>query len=340
MKHAGKEPPRNHRATRSARSRAFTLVELVVASLIGVMIAGATATALSQMFRVRTTSQARQQAFFRADGLLQRLELDAQSLVRDAELKFTRLRILSGGDPSNETDDLLMLSRSLRPIRSESEEGAEGGEYEVQYRIESGAFWRRVDAAFDEYQDGGGIATPIAGGAVSLSIQASDGNDWFDSWDSDTDGLPHAIRVVATAKSDDGRATATSRRVIAIDRVPIPPEPADTTQTDQNNNSNTPQQPSGADTAGQGSGGGSTGRGGGRGGGRPRDGGGDGQGRPPGGPGPGSGTGPRMGPGAGPGPGGPPPGSSQGPRTQPRPQTPSRPPSTPPKAPASRGGRG
>jgi len=53
-------------------------------------------------------------------------------------------------------------------------------------------------------------------------------------WDSDTDGYPHALRVTLVALADDGKTTAVARRVISLDRTPLPPPaPADTGTSSQ-----------------------------------------------------------------------------------------------------------
>jgi prepilin-type N-terminal cleavage/methylation domain-containing protein len=248
---------------RATSTRGFTLVELVVATVIAVIIAGATATAMSQMIKARGASTSHQQAFSRADGVATRICIDLQNSIRSANLAYSRVSIISSGAPNAPRDELLLLMRSLRSLRAES---AEGDEYEAQFRIAPAAaadgtvsdtFWRRVDQAHDEVLDGGGIATPIAPGAVSLSFTATDGQDWFDDWDSDTDGLPHAVKVVVVAKSDDGKITATARRIVAIDRVPI--APVDETDTDSTDSDGSTKTPSSTGTGGTGTGGTGTG---------------------------------------------------------------------------------
>ena len=111
----------------------------------------------------------------------------------------------------------------------------EGGQYEAQYRVDgsgpSAGLWRRVDPGFDRAQDAGGVATLLAPSVTSFSVQAYDGTSWFDTWDSDSDGIPHAIRVEIRAQSDDGTADAVVRRVTAIDRVPTPPDTAESSST-------------------------------------------------------------------------------------------------------------
>jgi hypothetical protein len=128
-------------------------------------------------------------------------------------------------------DELLLLVRSFRRVRPLSE-GEESAEQEAHYRVadlvgrEGTGLWRRADHALDRAQDAGGLARPIVPGVVSLSIQAYDGASWYDVWDSDFDGMPHALRVtvVAQADTDDRVVTATARRIISIDRVPLPAE--------------------------------------------------------------------------------------------------------------------
>jgi prepilin-type N-terminal cleavage/methylation domain-containing protein len=251
---------------RGARS-GFTLVELVVASVIGVIIAGATATAMSQMIKAKGASASHQQAFSRAESVASRMVVDLQNTMRDADLQYCRLQIMSSGAGPSQRDELLVLMRSLRTVRPDE---VEGDEYEAQYRISPSlagevgdAFWRRVDQAHDDSQDGGGVATPIAAGAVSLDIQATDGTAWFESWDSDSDGLPHAVRLIVTAKSEDGKTTATVRRVVAIDRVPIAPPATDTSSTGTNSGSGSSRSSgSGSSSGGSSSSGGGTSGGG------------------------------------------------------------------------------
>lgn len=244
--------PRMHRSRRG-----LTVVELIVASVIGIMVVGATLSSVSALLRVRARSTARQEAFARADAATSLVALDLVSTTRSEDLSHCMVSITSGGSPTFESDELLLMSTAIKPVRGE-DDGPEGEVYEVQYRLAAAgtatAMWRRCDPGLDDYPDAGGVAAPVTLGVRSLSFQAYDGTNWLDDWNSDVDGLPHAVRVVVTAGSDDGQAVATVRRVVAIDRVPIPPETVDDTQ-----------QPASGGTAG--SSGGRTGAGGAAGGG-------------------------------------------------------------------------
>lgn len=210
--------------TRRPHNRGFTLAELLVASVVGALLAGAAAGGLSILARSRGASLARQEAFSAADGAAAQIQLDALSALRDQEPAFTRIVLEDGGLAP---DELMLIIRGIRPVRDPNDV-PEGGEYEVHFRVApagstgKNALWRRIDNAFDSEQMGGGIATPFAHGVESLSIEAYDGESWYASWDSDRDGMPHALRVVVTAMSNDGRQRSIARRIIAFDRTPIP----------------------------------------------------------------------------------------------------------------------
>lgn len=209
------------------RRGGFTLVELLVGSIIGALVAGGAATAVSHVLKVRNAAAGRAQATNRATASIERMSADVFAAVRDSDLYFARLSITDGGDGPAAHDSLLILSRSSKPLRG-IDGIPEGDEFEVQYRIaplvgEGEALWRRRDAAFDEVQDGGGIAAAISERVRALSVTATDGATWFTKWDSDLDGMPHGVRFEITAEDDSGTFTATRRAFISLDRVPLPP---------------------------------------------------------------------------------------------------------------------
>jgi hypothetical protein len=175
-------------------------------------------------------------AFSRAQAAAGRIALDLQAAARSSDLAFAKIAVKDGGPQPQSRDELLMLMTSHRPLRG-IDGLPEGQLFESQYRVAPApdgmsTLWRRVDTGFDLAVDGGGIATPAFRGVVSLSVQAFDNAAWFEEWDSDSDGLPHAVRVTVIATDDDSRVFATARRLIALDRVPVPPEADDSsTQT-------------------------------------------------------------------------------------------------------------
>lgn len=271
-------------AHRRSGRRGFTLAELLVASIIGAFVIGATYAALSQVIRGRDGATARQQAFSRAALAAELMARDVEMALRDADLRFAKVQVTRGGSTAEPRDELLVFTAQPRPVRPWSGT-PEGVERESHYRVlPSGlganggpatALWRRVDPVPDETPDGGGIAAPLVDGVVALSVVAADSEQWFDQWDSDSDGLPHAVRITVWAMDDLGRYTAVARRTVAIDRVPVPAPPPEETDDTSTGTDTTP--PAGGNTGGTGGAGGAGGGGGGAGGGgggTPRGGGG------------------------------------------------------------------
>jgi prepilin-type N-terminal cleavage/methylation domain-containing protein len=321
-------------ARRTSRG-GFTLVELIVASVIAALVAGSTVMAMSRLLALRSRASGHEQAFGRADAAAADIARDLANALRDWNLPFARVAINDSGDEGEPHDELLLLAHSARRARPGSDT-PEGGDYEIQYRIaplvskaDQPALWRRIDPAHDVALDGGGVASAAVAGVTTLALEANDGEQWFPTWDSDRDGLPHAVRVTITASSDDRRVFATARRTVAIDRVPIPIDtsatgdtgttgptgstgPAGSTGTPSGGNPTptptpTPTPAPGGGGGGRGGGGrGGGGNGGDRGGGPP-PGGGNGGGRGGGGGGQGGGGGNRAGNTGG----GPPPGGGQ-----------------------------
>lgn len=219
-------------------------MELIIATIMISTIAAATYIAISQTIRSRDRAGAKAEAFSRARLAADLIASDAQNALRDSDLLNARVAITRTGKPGAGQDGLLLFSHGLRPVRPYSGQN-EGDEYEVQYRLQPAdkpdmlALWRRADPVPDEYPDAGGVAAAVVDGMKSLSVQAYDGAEWLDDWDSDNDGLPHALRFTVVASDNAGSASATIRRVVAMDRVPIPPEQTAEDSTSGSGNTNT-----------------------------------------------------------------------------------------------------
>ena len=219
--------------------RGFTLVELIIAGIIAVVVVGTLGASLSQLARARASSKVRLNAHLRANTALEKIRRELQQVIRSDNLIDTRI-LLTGDSvdsPIGELprNDVLIYSTKLSPVRNKTYEG-DGIEHEVQLRVsddESGsALWMRSDAVPDDNEGGGGKAAPIMDGIIGLYIEASDGTDWYDSWDSDINGLPVALRVTVSSAGDaqgadffaDSRELMSLRTIVPIDRVPPPYE--------------------------------------------------------------------------------------------------------------------
>ncbi|MFK7961342.1 MAG: type II secretion system protein J [Phycisphaerales bacterium] len=217
---------------RPAGRRAFTLAELILAGVIGAMVVGTIGVSVGQMGRARNISKARLEAFLRADTALAAVRRDVATIIRADDLFYSRLLLVDGGTDEVPSDELLVYSSRLAVSRADNRFESDGQEWEIQYRIEDDdlgpALWVRRDAVVDEWDLGGGMAEPVVDGIVAMNILAWDGEEWFESWDSDRQGLPWAVRIEVTSVGPSARGDdrdppqAMLRTTVAIDRVAPP----------------------------------------------------------------------------------------------------------------------
>jgi type II secretion system protein J len=214
--------------------RGFTLLELLIAGVMTSVVLGGVTMSLSQLGLSKSISRQRLDAFSRCDTALRTIRRDIISVLRRDDLFDTRLRILN--DTSNfegrlvDRDELLLFNSSLR-ANKEIDFNGEGIEYETQYRIDDDGYdtvmWKRRDPILDDNPLGGGVATPLAKGVVSLQLEAYDGESWVPQWDSDELGIPHAIRItiaaIGSVEGDDVNPPFIElRTVVPLDRI-MPP---------------------------------------------------------------------------------------------------------------------
>ncbi|MDP7008997.1 MAG: prepilin-type N-terminal cleavage/methylation domain-containing protein [Phycisphaerales bacterium] len=214
--------------------RGFTLLELMIAGLMATIVLGGVTVSLAQLGLSKSISRQRLDAYSRCDTALRTIRKDIISVLRRDDLFDTRVHIIDdtsryeGKDVHR--DELLIFIHSLR-ANKEIDFNGEGVEYETQYRIDDDEFgtvlWKRRDPILDDNPIGGGIATPLAEGIVSVQFEAYDGTAWVPHWDSDELGIPHAIRVTieatGTVENDDNNPPfVVLRTVVPLDRV-MPP---------------------------------------------------------------------------------------------------------------------
>ena len=222
---------------RSRQRRGFTVIELVVATVITALVVGTITMSTSQLSRARNVTKLRLEATTRAQGALDALRRDLVSTIRDEDLFRSRVVIYDGEafGPYGvvDRDELVIFNNRMRPIKGDRYSG-EGGEYETQYRVEDdyagSALWQRRDAVPDDNPEGGGTVTPLVDGIIGLKVEAYDGESWYPDWDSDFDGSPWALRVTVLATgdatgsdpTDANKSTIVLRTQIALDRI-VPP---------------------------------------------------------------------------------------------------------------------
>lgn len=247
-----------------AHRRGFTLVEVIVASVITAFVMGSVSMSLAQLSRAKSTTKERLDAYLRADVALESLRRDVASVLRSDDLFWTRLliedRSITTPLGQLDRDEILLFTTRMRPLHDIDFNG-EGVEYETQYRIEvddlGPVLWQRRDSVPDEHPGAGGMLTPLVEGIIGLMIEAYDGTQWYDDWDSDKDGLPWALRLTVTASGHRNAEdvfeapVAILSTIVAIDRV-VPPPQEEVEEEEEDKDATTGDQAEGAETTDEG----------------------------------------------------------------------------------------
>jgi type II secretion system protein J len=225
--------------------RGFTLLELLVAGVMASVVLGSVTICLSQLGLSKSISRQRLDAYSRCDTALRTIRRDIISVLRRDDLFDTRLRIIDNSSNFEgrvvNRDELLLFNSSLR-ANKEIDFNGEGTEYETQFRIDDDGYdivmWKRRDPILDDNPLGGGIATPLAKGIVSLQLEAYDGETWVPQWDSDELGIPHAIRItiiaIGSVVGDDLHPPLIElRTVVPLDRIMAPADLFEDTEEEE-----------------------------------------------------------------------------------------------------------
>jgi type II secretion system protein J len=225
---------------RRSLRRGFTMLEFILAGILLAMVLVAMGMAMQQVVKARNATRGRVDAHIRADAALRMIRRDLVSLLRREDLFYTRVLltenwVMREGEEVSR-DEILVFNNRMQSTRDLLYNG-DGMEFETQYRVEDDdlgpMLWQRRDPMPDAYPEGGGIVTPVVEGIMGLDLQAWNGIDWLDEWDSDEDGLPWAFRVTVTAtgaapgQPTDNQPIAVLRTVVPIDRSRMPMEVAD-----------------------------------------------------------------------------------------------------------------
>ncbi len=201
--------------------------------MMAAIVLGGITISLSQLGSAKAISRQRLEAFSRCDAALRTIRRETITVLRRGDLFDTRILISDLSSRYDgmqvQRDELLIFNGNLR-ANKEIDFNGEGIEYESQFRIEDGetglTLWKRRDPILDDNPIGGGVATPIAEGIVSLQIEAFDGASWFEQWDSDESGIPEAIRITVTSTgmelNDVSTRNVTLRTIVPLDRVRSP----------------------------------------------------------------------------------------------------------------------
>ncbi len=201
--------------------KGFTLLEVMVASVIGAFIALVSVGAL----RAVTAGQAMVNTnIAAADELRYAVELirsDLANVYRDSSanaMKFV--------GTFADTDDNMMTSLTMRivSIANARRSQPEGDIHEVHYYLmeseDKSVLMRRlypVVGTEAEEELPGGVLTAIAENIVGFELMYFDGEEWVPEWPAESNRLPQMVEIVlATVEEKQGRqGSLVARRILA-----------------------------------------------------------------------------------------------------------------------------
>jgi len=202
---------------RSRRTRAFTLIELVISSALMVLILVSGYMCLSSALSSQKMIHARGEVAQTARVALAMISADLRSATAlSREFEFLGMDRVLG---EIEADNLDFGTRNYTPRGP-----GEGDFCEVSYFVgpepESGklSLWRRRDPTLDDEPLAGGSREEIARGVRGLRFEYYDGWEWFDEWGDpegkgkaenslllqpNLSGLPEAVRITLRFESNE-----------------------------------------------------------------------------------------------------------------------------------------
>lgn len=197
------------------KQRGFTLLEVLVAAVIGVFIA---LVAVGSLRAVTKTKEQVNNNIALADELrfaMKKLRDDLANLYRDSDIESMKLEGGIEGNRENPITSLTMYTICTHKARLNE---PEGDIYEVQYYLLSeqdrSTLMRRVCPVVGIEEDEltqGGMLTTIAENIAGFEVRYYDGYDWSAEWSLETEGaLPELLEVTLLGSksmdTEQGRA--------------------------------------------------------------------------------------------------------------------------------------
>jgi type II secretion system protein J len=198
-----------------SRRTGFTLVEVLVASTIGVFIAmvavGALRAIIASAEMVDRNINAAAEIRFAANVISR----DLQNLYNDNNFENTKfIGTVEPLEGDNYTSYMIFYTIGRTKARIDQ---PEGDLYEVEYYLkqdgETSSLMRRLWPNPSEELEPGGILTVIAEDIAAFNVQYFDGEEWSDEWPEEMQALPDLVSISIMAKQSD-RSNPPSESII------------------------------------------------------------------------------------------------------------------------------
>ena len=202
----------------------FTLVEVLVASTIGVFIAmvavGAFRAIIAGGEMVDSNINAAAEVRFAANTIAR----DLQNFYNNDEIDNTKfIGMLEALEENNYSSYLVFYTLGRNKARIDQ---PEGDLYEVEYYLvqegENSSLMRRLwpnpSKEYEELEPRG-ILTVIAENIASFDVQYFDGEEWFEEWPEEMQALPDLVSVSIVAKQPDRLNPVSESIIVNITRA-------------------------------------------------------------------------------------------------------------------------
>jgi general secretion pathway protein J len=202
----------------SLRRTGFTLVEVLVASMISVFIALVAAGAIRTMAASNETVDHYINSAAEVQFAANLMESDLNNFYQNDNIQNTELiGTVQSLDNGNSTADLTFYTIGRTKARADQ---PEGDLYEVEYFLgqqeDSTVLMRRLWPNPNKEMDPGGILTVIAENIQGFDVQYYDGQQWNDEWPEDMLSLPELIAVTITATQSGRTTPATASFLVSL----------------------------------------------------------------------------------------------------------------------------
>ncbi len=188
----------------NSKRQAFTLVELMVASVIGLFVAlvavGSLRAVSDSAKTLEEYSHATEQLRFAAETLRR----DLLNIYRESNSAYTRFAATVDLYEDSVSSRLLFYTTSRKQARPGE---PEGDVYEVEYFLVQGeersALMRRVWPNPNKKTSGGGLLTELAENIVYFKAQYYDGTEWRFDWPEELEQVCDLIEVQMASVAGD-----------------------------------------------------------------------------------------------------------------------------------------
>jgi len=203
------------------KNSGFTLLEIIVASVIGAFVA---LTAVASLRAITAGREKIDHNINLAGELRYAADMitnDLTNLYRDSEMQNTKLigeTKTVGRDRTNRLVFYAVNRIAARPGKPE------GDVYEIEYYLQKkeqdSALTRRLWPYPDRDQRPGGIITVMAQNIVDFNIRYYDGDEWLEEWSEEMKELPEMVDISLSAKLPEQKSVVSHTFLVNFARWP------------------------------------------------------------------------------------------------------------------------